>query len=56
MPSSTTATRDGAAAAWLAMVRNSLRTIGPGFGAGRMVRDYAERIYPAHVVAPTAVA
>jgi glycogen phosphorylase len=33
---------------WLDMVRNSLRTIGPRFGAGRMVRDYAERIYPAH--------
>ena len=35
------------------MVRASLRTIGPSFGAGRMVRDYAEKIYPAHVVAPT---
>jgi glycogen phosphorylase len=34
---------------WLAMVRSSLRTIGPGFGAGRMVRDYAELVYPAHV-------
>jgi glycogen phosphorylase len=34
---------------WLDMVRASLRTIGPMFGAGRMVRDYAERIYPAHV-------
>ncbi len=33
--------------AWLAMVRSSLRTIGPRFSAGRMVRDYAERIYPA---------
>jgi glycogen phosphorylase len=32
--------------AWLAMVRSSLRTIGPRFSAGRMVRDYAERIYP----------
>jgi hypothetical protein len=30
------------------MIRSSLRTIGPGFGAGRMVRDYAEQIYPAH--------
>jgi glycogen phosphorylase len=39
--------------AWLARVRSSLRTIGPGFGAGRMVRDYAERVYPAGVVAPT---
>ena len=43
----------GYSAAWLARVRSSLRTIGPGFGAGRMVRDYAEKIYPAHVVAPT---
>ena len=34
---------------WLQMVRNSLRTIGPKFGAGRMVRDYAEKIYPANV-------
>jgi glycogen phosphorylase len=42
---------DGLPAGWLAMVRASLRTIGPGFGAGRMVRDYAERIYPADVVA-----
>jgi starch phosphorylase len=32
--------------AWLAMVRASLRTIGPRFGAGRMIQDYAERIYP----------
>jgi starch phosphorylase len=47
--------RDGAAYSrrWLEMLRNSLRTIGPQFGARRMVRDYAERIYPADVVAPT---
>ncbi len=44
---------DGPSQRWLAMVRNSLRTIGPEFGAGRMLRDYAERIYPADVVAPT---
>jgi hypothetical protein len=31
------------------MVRSALRTIGPKFSAGRMVRDYAERIYPADV-------
>jgi glycogen phosphorylase len=45
--------RDGApySRRWLAMVRNALRTIGPQFSAGRMVRDYAERIYPADVVA-----
>jgi starch phosphorylase len=44
---------DGIPAGWLEMVRAALRTIGPGFGAGRMVRDYAERIYPADVVART---
>ncbi len=40
---------DGLPQVWLDMVRASLRTIGPKFGAGRMVRDYAEQIYPAHV-------
>jgi starch phosphorylase len=35
--------------AWIDMVRASLRTIGPKFGAGRMVRDYADKIYPANV-------
>jgi starch phosphorylase len=44
---------DGLSRRWLEMVRNSLRTIGPEFGARRMLRDYAERIYPADVVAPT---
>ncbi len=41
--------RDGGAPPqkWVAMMRSSLRTIGPEFGAGRMMRDYAERIYPA---------
>ena len=33
--------------AWLQMVRASLRTCGPRFGAGRMIEDYAARIYPA---------
>jgi glycogen phosphorylase len=37
----------GLPAAWLDMVRDALRTIGPAFGAGRMIRDYVERIYPA---------
>jgi glycogen phosphorylase len=32
--------------AWLTMVRASLRTCGPRFGAGRMIEDYAARIYP----------
>jgi starch phosphorylase len=43
---------DGRPSRWLAMVRASLGTIGPRFGAGRMVRDYASRIYPAGVGAP----
>jgi glycogen phosphorylase len=30
---------------WLARVRSSLKTVGPGFGAGRMLDDYLERIY-----------
>ena len=34
---------------WLVMARSSLRTSGPGFGAGRMGRDYDVLIYPAHV-------
>jgi glycogen phosphorylase len=43
---------DGLPVAWLAMVRSALRTIGPNFGAGRMVRDYVERIYPPTVRTP----
>ena len=31
---------------WLAMVRRSLRTNGPGFCAARMVEGYAREIYP----------
>ena len=38
---------DGLPQAWLQMVRASLRTCGPRFGAGRMIEDYAARIYPA---------
>jgi starch phosphorylase len=30
---------------WLARVRASLRTVGPRFGAGRMLEDYVERMY-----------
>jgi glycogen phosphorylase len=33
--------------AWIARIRASLRTIGPGFGAGRMLEDYEQRIYAA---------
>jgi starch phosphorylase len=42
---------DGLPAEWLGMVRAALRTVGPNFGAGRMVRDYVERIYPPEVPA-----
>ena len=40
-------TADGIPVAWLAMVRQSLKTNGPRFSATRMVREYADRIYPA---------
>ena len=33
---------------WLALVRASLRTIGPRFSAGRMLADYEERSTPSH--------
>jgi starch phosphorylase len=33
-------------ARWLDMVRSSLATIGPKFGATRMVSDYVNRMYP----------
>ena len=36
---------DGLPRAWLARVKASLRTIGPEFCAGRMIRDYEERMY-----------
>jgi len=39
---------DGAPARWLQMVRSSLATIGPRFGATRMVSEYVERVYPSH--------
>jgi starch phosphorylase len=39
----------GPPAAWVEMIRDTLKTIGPNFGAGRMVRDYVERIYPPEV-------
>ena len=39
---------DGPPARWLQMVRSSLATIGPRFGATRMVSDYVERVYPSH--------
>ncbi len=42
---------DGLPKAWLEMVRAALRTIGPNFGAGRMIRDYVREIYPPEVAA-----
>ena len=33
--------------AWLQRVRNSLRTCGPEFGAGRMLEDYEKKVYGA---------
>jgi starch phosphorylase len=42
---------DGLPSEWLAMVRSALRTIGPDFGAGRMVLDYVRQIYPPEVPA-----
>ena len=35
----------GVPSAWVARVKASLRTLGPEFSAGRMVRDYEERMY-----------
>jgi starch phosphorylase len=37
---------DGVPTAWVALVKRSLMTNGPAFAATRMVRDYAERLYP----------
>ena len=43
---------DGLPSAWLARVRSSLKTIGPGFCASRMLADYVEHVYAgaAHAV------
>jgi starch phosphorylase len=38
---------DGIPHGWLEMVRNAIVTVGPRFGAGRMVDDYLRDIYPA---------
>jgi starch phosphorylase len=38
-------------AAWVAKVKRALMTVGPQFGAGRMVGDYAEQLY-AQVATP----
>ncbi len=36
---------DGVPRAWLEKVRASMRTVGPRFGATRMMREYEERVY-----------
>jgi glycogen phosphorylase len=51
LPTFYTRGEDGLPAAWLEMVRSALRTIGPNFGAGRMVLDYVRQIYPPEVPA-----
>jgi starch phosphorylase len=38
---------DGIPHGWLEMVRNAIVTVGPRFGAGRMIDDYLRDIYPA---------
>jgi starch phosphorylase len=38
---------DGLPQGWLRRVRASLRTLGPAFGAGRMLEDYERRVYAA---------
>jgi starch phosphorylase len=39
--------RDGIPGEWVSMVRASLMTNGPRFSASRMLRDYAEQVWPA---------
>ena len=36
---------DGIPQEWVARVRRSLRTLGPEFGAGRMLEDYERKVY-----------
>src|SRR4051794_36176953 len=38
---------DGIPLDWVARVRRSLRTLGPMFGAGRMLEDYEQKVYKA---------
>ncbi len=37
---------DGLPRRWLAMMKRSIKTLVPAFNSDRMVREYAERIYP----------
>src|SRR3954463_10900895 len=36
---------DGIARDWVGRIRRSLRTLGPMFGAGRMLEDYETKVY-----------
>jgi starch phosphorylase len=36
---------DGVPRRWVRMVKHSLRTLGPAFGADRMLRDYLDGFY-----------
>jgi len=36
---------DGIPLDWVARIRRSLRTLGPMFGAGRMLEDYERKVY-----------
>src|SRR3954447_20848967 len=36
---------DGIPRDWVARIRRSLRTLGPAFGAGRMLEDYEKKVY-----------
>jgi starch phosphorylase len=36
---------DGLPHEWIAKVRSALKTVGPGFSAGRMIDDYVQRMY-----------
>jgi starch phosphorylase len=39
------ASADGIPRDWVARIRRSLRTLGPEFGAGRMLEDYERKVY-----------
>jgi starch phosphorylase len=51
-PSFYTRDEHGIPQAWLARMRSSLRTLGPQFGAGRMLEDYETKVYGATTAAP----
>jgi len=42
---------DGIPRAWIARMKASMRTLVPQFAAGRMLREYEERLYAAGVPA-----